>query len=75
MAGMGTANKPSLGKRLIKFFKETKAELRKVTWPSREQLFHNTGVIIVFIIIFTVILSVIDFGFQQLFSWFTGLLG
>ncbi len=75
MAGMTSTKKPSLGSRLKKFLKETKAELKKVTWPSKEQLMHNTGIIIVFIIIFTIILSLLDFGFQGLFSWFSGLLG
>ena len=72
MAGMGTTKKAG---KIGKFFKETKAELKKVTWPTKNQLFHNTGIILVFIIIFTIILSLLDFGFQQLFAWFTGLLG
>ncbi len=75
MATNTACNKQSLLARMKKFFKETKAELKKVTWPSKDQLLHNTGVIIVFIIIFTIILSVLDFGFQELFTWFTGLLG
>lgn len=72
MAGMGTTKKAG---KLVKFLKETKSELKKVTWPTKKQLFHNTGIILVFIIIFTIILSLLDFGFQQLFAWFTGLLG
>lgn len=51
---------------LLKFFKETKAELKKVTWPTKEQLVHNTGVIIAFIVIMCVILSLLDFGFTEL---------
>lgn len=75
MSGMEASNKPGFLSKAKKFLKETKAELKKVTWPSKEQLLHNTGVILVFIVIFTVILSVLDFGFSQLFSWFTGILG
>ena len=71
----GTKTKQSGLSRLTKFFKETKAELKKVTWPTKDQLIHNTSIIIAFIIIFTVILSILDFGFQELFGWFTGLLG
>lgn len=71
----GTKTKQSGLSRLTKFFKETKAELRKVTWPSKDQLVHNTSIIIAFIIIFTVILSVLDFGFQELFGWFANLIG
>ena len=56
---------------LIKFFKETKAELKKVSWPSKEQLFNNTLIIVVFIAIATIILSALDVGFTWLFSLIT----
>lgn len=67
-------NKASFGTRVKKFFRDTKAELKKVTWPTKEQLIHNTGVIIVFIIIITVILSLLDVGFGQLFKMLTNIL-
>ena len=75
MAGMDASNKQGVAVKGKKFLKETKSELKKVTWPTKEQLIHNTGIVLIFIVIFTIILSVIDFGFQELFSWFTGLLG
>ncbi len=67
-------SKPSFGSRLKKFFKETKIELKKVTWPTKEQLIHNTGVIIVFIILITIILAVLDIAFGQLFNLLTNIL-
>ena len=71
---LSKANKPSFGTRVKRFFKDTKAELKKVTWPDKEQLIHNTGVIIVFILIITIILSVLDFGFAKLFQLLTNIL-
>lgn len=65
---LSKTNKASFGTRVKRFFKDTKAELKKVTWPTKEQLIHNTGIIIVFIIIVTIILSVLDLGFGKLFS-------
>ena len=70
---LSKANKPSFGTRVKRFFKDTKAELKKVTWPDKEQLIHNTGVIIVFILIITIILSVLDFGFAKLFQLLTNI--
>ena len=70
---LSKANKPSFGTRVKRFFKDTKAELKKVTWPNKEQLIHNTGVIIVFILIITIILSVLDFGFAKLFQLLTNI--
>ena len=67
-------NKASFGTRVKKFFRDTKAELKKVTWPTKEQLIHNTGVIIVFIIIITIILSLLDVAFAQLFKMLTSIL-
>lgn len=52
----------------LKFFKETKSEMKKVSWPSKEQLFHNTAVILSFVIIMTIVLSLLDVGFEKLLS-------
>lgn len=53
----------------MKFFRETKSELKKVSWPSKSQLFNNTVVILVFIIVATLVLSLLDVGFQKLLSF------
>ncbi len=58
----------------VKFFKETKAEMKKVSWPSREQLLHNTLIILVFIIIATAFLSIVDVGFQKGLSFILNIL-
>ena len=60
-------------KSLLKFFRESKAEMKKVTWPSKEQLIHNTVVILVFIAVVTIILSALDIGFSKLFQMLTSL--
>ena len=56
------------------FFVECKSEMKKVTWPTKSQLLHNTGIIIAFIAIVTIILSVLDAGFAKLFQFLTSLL-
>ncbi len=73
---MADANvtKKTGGNKAIKYLKECKAELKKVTWPDRKQLIHNTGIILVFIAIVTVILSILDAGFAWLFQLLTNLL-
>lgn len=57
--------------KLVRFLKETKAEMKKVTWPGKEQLFHNTLIILIFIIITCLILSICDVGFTKLLELFT----
>ena len=63
-------NKNTVAKKnkLVKFFKETKSEMKKVSWPTKEQLIHNTIIIMVFILITTAILSLLDAGFERLLS-------
>ncbi len=66
---MADTNNAKAGKSkfgFVRFFKETKAELKKVTWPTKEQLVHNTGIILAFIVIICIILSLLDFGFNEL---------
>ena len=71
---MADSTKKSTGSKIKNFFVECKAELKKVTWPSKQQLIHNTGVIIAFLAIMTIILSILDAGFAKLFQFLTSLL-
>ena len=59
--------------RLKKYLKETKSELKKVTWPSKDQLKQNTAVIIAFIIMIGLFLFVFDLGFAKLTSFLPSL--
>lgn len=68
-ANVKTNKKPFFA-RIKKYFKDTKSELKKVTWPSKEQLKQNTAVIIAFIIAIGIFL----FVFDAIFAWLTSLL-
>lgn len=71
---MAETNNNSVQKKSLgRFFREAKSELKKVTWPTKDQLIHNTLIILVFIIIATVILSVLDIGFGKLFQILTSI--
>jgi preprotein translocase subunit SecE len=47
-------------KKIIQFFKESYAELRKVVWPNRDDVISSVKVVIVSTAIVAVILGVID---------------
>ena len=47
------------------FFKDLKAELKKVTWPTAKQVIHNTGGVIIIVIITAVIVFALDFTFKN----------
>ncbi len=48
-------------KKIIQFFKDSYAELRRVVWPSREHVASSTKVVIVSTLIFAVVLGFVDF--------------
>lgn len=53
--------------KLIRFIKESKAELKKVTWPTRDDVFSSIKVVIISTIVVAVILGALDLGFSELF--------
>jgi preprotein translocase subunit SecE len=58
------------GKRLAAFTKETKIELRKVVWPTRDETVKTTGMIMVAVVIVAIFLWIVD----AFFSWMVQLL-
>ena len=52
--------KPNIFQRMVQYFKEVKAELKKVVWPTVPQTINNTIIVITCILIVGVILFVLD---------------
>jgi preprotein translocase subunit SecE len=46
--------------KIVQFFKESYAELRKVVWPSRDDVVNSVAVVIVSTIIIAVVLGTVD---------------
>ena len=54
------------------FLREAKAELKKVTWPGKTQIWYSTLIVIVFTLCVSLYLGLID----GLLTWiFSGMLG
>ena len=51
---------------LSRFFREIVSELRKVIWPSRQELITYTIVVVVFVVIMVSIVALLDIGFAKL---------
>ncbi|WP_030903944.1 preprotein translocase subunit SecE [Streptomyces sp. NRRL F-5126] len=58
--------------RLALFYRQVVAELRKVVWPTRNQLSTYTTVVIVFVVIMIGFVAVIDYGFSQVMKYVFG---
>ena len=46
--------------RVKKFLREVKAELKKVSWPSKQELVSNTGVVFVSVVLVAVVIWIVD---------------
>ena len=57
---------------LKNFIREAKAELKKVTWPTRKQIWYWTIIVIVFTLIVSLYLGLIDFVLAWLFRTLLG---
>jgi len=55
--------------KLTQFFRESKAEMRKVVWPTRDDVVSSVKVVIVSTIIVAVILGLLDFAFTEAFRF------
>lgn len=50
--------------RLGLFYRQVVAELRKVVYPSRDELLRYTVIVLVFVIIMIAYVSLVDYGLQ-----------
>ncbi len=56
----------------MKFFREVRVELSKVTWPSREELIQSTIVVTIAVVIAGVFIFLFDDLFSYIIGLFTG---
>ena len=70
MAAQTKAKKPNIFKRLGAFFVKSWSELKKVTWPNFKPVLKNTGIVLLVVLFFAVII----FGVDSLFVWLLSLI-
>lgn len=52
-------------KRFLAFFRESYEELRKVVWPSRNDLIRHTAIVLGSVLVVMVLLIAIDYGLSK----------
>jgi len=55
-------------KHIFRFFIELKSELKKTTWASKKETKKTTAAVITFCVIYMILISAMDFGFNHLFN-------
>jgi preprotein translocase subunit SecE len=58
---------------LVRYYRETVGELKKVNWPTREEALRLTWIVLVVITIMAIILGTADYLFSQLFRFLISL--
>lgn len=53
---------------IMKFFREVKAEVKRITWPSKEDTKKAILAVIVLAIVFIILVGSMDFIFKNLFE-------
>jgi preprotein translocase subunit SecE len=54
--------------RILRYFKETRAEVRKVSWPTRREAFRLTLVVLAVTISMALVLGALDYVFARLIA-------
>ena len=60
-------------KKLLKFLREVRLEMKKVTWPTRKEVSGSTSVVIVTVILVAIFLGIVDNALQQAMMWLVNL--
>ena len=61
---------PKEENRLVRYFRDTRAEIAKVTWPTREEGIRLSAIVLVVTIVSTIVLFAVD----SFFGYVIGLL-
>ena len=48
-----------------KFARDVRGELRRVTWPDRDQLRQSTAVVLIIVLVLAAYVAAVDFVFQS----------
>ena len=70
MAQAASARKPNILRRFIDYLRDVRAELRRVVWPTRDEVVNLSIVVITTLAIFIGLI----FFFDQIVVWLVGVL-
>lgn len=70
-----SVKKPNIFVRMGRKLKETFSELKRVTWPTFPKVVKATCVVLVVVVVFTVAVTLINYGLQELLTLVTNIKG
>ncbi len=64
--------KLTIPKRIIRFFRDYKSEVKKIVWPGWKEVAKNTGIVLIMCLIIGALIWVVDYGLGQLIKLILG---
>ena len=64
--------KITIPKRVVRFFRDYKSEVKKIVWPGYKEVIKNTLIVLVMCLIVGILIWVVDFGLGQLLNLILG---
>lgn len=64
--------KLTIPKRLVRFLKDYKSEIKKIVWPGFKDVIKNTVIVLIMCLLIGILVWVLDFGLGQLLSLIWG---
>jgi len=64
-SGPVTEKKPNIFAKLVTYLTEVRAELKRVTWPTREKVIYLVGVVAVTLVFFATFTALVDWGASE----------
>ncbi|GAB4439452.1 MAG: preprotein translocase subunit SecE [bacterium] len=58
--------------KIKKFFEDSYSELRKVSWPPRKESVKAAYAVIVFVVIISFFLGIVDYFLAKIVNWLVG---
>jgi preprotein translocase subunit SecE len=58
-----------MGEKIHTFLQETRQELKRVNWPSKQETTRYTVFVIIFSACFAFFLGLLDYGFVYVLEW------
>lgn len=69
MSKEAAEGKPKIVARITEYLKDTRGEVRKVSWPTRQQATKLTLIVLAVTTVMALFLGALDFVFATLISW------
>ncbi len=64
--------KLTIPKRIGRFFRDYKSEIKKIVWPTLKDVLKNTFIVLIMCLLVGALIWLVDFGLSNLIDWILG---